>query len=415
MSCDVSNHIRIDHHAYRRFLLIIELGQLVLGRAHKSTRPENVVLANYIFRSKTRVTPLFMNRYSSPPISVHRANLSRLLGVLHRNARNLVRKGLLLGAVLITLISIQTANADDSKPLNIAVIIKATDSDFWQYLTIGSTNYSKEHPSVKITIYGPPSEADVDKQVAILENVIAKKPDGILIAATSSDATVPAIESATEAGIPVVTVDNRVNTKKIAAHLATDNVKAGALAADKLVEAIKAADKEPKGKIGLISAYAGVEVLTKRDEGFTKHLAEIAPELKILPVRYIDNDTQKAMAATSDLLLANQDILGFFADNNHSGSGVALAIRDGGKTGKVPAVAFDSDPEEVKALSGGVVNALIVQDPYGMGYKGLDFVVRAIQKEKLPEYTDTGVAAVTKENMNEEKMKGLLDPNTLKK
>ena len=166
-----------------------------------------------------------------------------------------------------------------------SVIIKATDSDFWQYLTIGSANFTNEHPNVKITVYGRPSEADVDKQVAILENVIAKKPDGILIAATNSDATVPAIESATAAGIPVATVDNRVNTQKIAGHLATDNVKAGALGADKLVEAIKAIGKEPKGKIRLISAYEGVEVLTKRDEGFTKRLAEVAPYLKILPVR----------------------------------------------------------------------------------------------------------------------------------
>jgi ribose transport system substrate-binding protein len=63
--------------------------------------------------------------------------------------------------------------------LNIAVIIKATDSDFWQYMVIGARNYAKEHPNVEVTLFGPASEADVDKQVAILENVIAKKPDGI--------------------------------------------------------------------------------------------------------------------------------------------------------------------------------------------------------------------------------------------
>ncbi len=157
-----------------------------------------------------------------------------------------------------------------SKTLNIAVIIKATDSDFWQYMVVGSQNYAKEHPDVKITVDGPASEADVDKQVAILENIVSRKPDGILIAPTSSDASVPAIEDAVQKGIPVVTVDNRVNSKKPAAHLATDNLKGGALAADKLVEAIKALGKEPKGKIALISAYAGIEVLTKRDDGFTK-------------------------------------------------------------------------------------------------------------------------------------------------
>jgi ribose transport system substrate-binding protein len=302
-----------------------------------------------------------------------------------------------------------------TKPLNIAVIIKATDSDFWQYMAIGAQNYAKEHPNVKVTLFGPPSESDVDKQVAILENVITKKPDGILIASTSSDAAVPAIEDAMQNGIPVVTADNRVKTKKVAAFLATDNLKAGALAADKLVEVLKAANKELKGKIALISAYAGNEVLVNRDVGFSKRLKEVAPDLQILPVRYVDNDIQKAMASASDLLLANPDLLGFFGDNNHTGDGVSLALRSSGKAGKVPAVAFDSDPEEVKALSDGVLSALVLQDPYGMGYKGLDFVVKAINKEKLPEYTDTGVAVVTKANMDEEKMKGLLNPMILKK
>jgi ribose transport system substrate-binding protein len=309
------------------------------------------------------------------------------------------------------------ANAQkvSNKPLNIAVIIKATDSDYWGYMTVGAENYVKAHPNVKITVYGPPSETDSEQQEAILENVITKRPDGILIAAISSTGPVPDVERAMQEGIPVVTVDNRLKTDDVAAFLATDNVKAGGLAADQLVQAIKAAGKEPKGKIGMISAYAGVQVLTNRDDGFTAQLHKIAPELHILPVRYINNDVQQAMSTATDLLLANQDILGFFADNNHCGDGVALALSSNGKSGKVPAVAFDSDPQEVKALASGVLSALILQDPYDMGYEGMDYVVRAIHKEKLPAYTNTGAYAVTKANMDEPKMKGLLNPLSLKK
>jgi ribose transport system substrate-binding protein len=327
----------------------------------------------------------------------------------------------ILPLLAVTLLSsglfVHASNAQkvSSKPLNIAVIIKATDSDYWEYMTVGAENYAKTHPNVRITVYGPPSETDAEQQVSILENVIAKKPDGILIASISSDAPVPDVENAMQEGIPVVTVDNRLKTKDVAAFLATDNLKAGALAADQLVQAIKAVGEEPKGKIGMISAYAGVQVLTKRDDGFTAQLHKIAPELHILPVRYINNDVQQAMSAANDLLLANQDIVGFFGDNNHSGDGVALALSSSGKAGKVPAVAFDSDPQEVKALGSGVLSALIVQDPYEMGYKGMDYLVRAIHKEKLPAYTDTGAYAVTKANMNEPKMKGLLNPLTLKK
>ena len=322
-------------------------------------------------------------------------------------------KNLLALSVAALALTVGMAKAADA-PKDIAVVIKATDSDFWQYLAVGANNYAKEHPEVKVTIYGAPSETDVDKQVAILENLVAKKVPGILVAASSSDAPAPVLQQAQQAGISVVTADNRV-TGLDAPHLATDNLKAGAEGADKLVEILKARNVPLKGKVSLISAVAGIEVLSKRDEGFTKRLAEIAPDLKLLPTRYIDNDIQKAMSAASDQLLANADIIGFFADNNHSGDGVALAVRDANKGGKVVAVAFDSDPEEVRSLSDGLLDALILQDPYGMGYKGVEDVVHQMNGEKLPAYTDTGAYLATKANMDDAKMKGLLDPFSLKK
>ena len=304
--------------------------------------------------------------------------------------------------------------AQTKKTLEVAVIIKATDSEFWQSMVIGAENYGKTHPDVKVTVHGPASESEVDKQVAILENVIATKPAGILIASSSSDATVPAINKAIAAGIPVVTADNKVKTK-VTAHLATNNRAGGALAAEKLVEAIKAKGKPLEGQVGLISAIAGNEVLISRDGGFTQRLSQIAPKLKVLPIRYVDSDIQKAMAAANDLMLANAGLVGFFADNNHTGIGVATAIRDAGRKGHVNAVAFDSDPEEVSSLKDGTLAALVVQDPYGMGFKGVEYVLQAVNKKVLPEYTDTGAYAVTKANMEDAKMKALLNPRLLKK
>lgn len=306
--------------------------------------------------------------------------------------------------------------APKPKVAEVAVIIKATDSDFWQYVLIGANNYAKEHSDkVHVTTYGPASEADIDKQVAILEDVITRKPDGIVIASTSSDATVPAIEKALAQDIKVVTIDNKVKTDKVLSHLATDNLKGGALCADKLVEALKAKNVPLKGKVGVISAMAGVQVLTDRDNGFITRLKEIAPDLEPLPTRYIDNDILKGLAAAEDLLTANPDMVGFFADNNHSGDGVARALKERNLGGKIAAVAYDSDPEEVQALKDGILYALILQDPYGMGYKGVDSVMRALSGETLPKNVDTGANAVTKANMDDPAMKGLLDPTTLKK
>lgn len=296
----------------------------------------------------------------------------------------------------------------------VAVIVKATDSDFWQYVLIGANNAAKDNPAIHVTTYGPPSEADIDKQVSILENVVNQKPDGIVIASTSSDATVPALEQAHDAGIKIVTIDNKVKTDKIDSFLATDNVEAGGKAAQKLVDELKAKGVPLKGKVGLISAMAGVQVLIDRDKGFTEKLKELAPDIQIVGPRYVDNDVLKAVSAAEDILTANDDVIGFFADNNMTGDGLARVITERKLQDKIVALAFDSDPEEIKALESGALKGLVLQDPYGMGYKGVMSVYDALQGKTLEKYVNTGSTIVTKENMNQQEIKELLDP-TLKK
>ncbi len=321
----------------------------------------------------------------------------------------------LLVMVMVVLALVATPIATAKAPYNIVVIIKATDSDFWQFVLHGSDAAIKElGPSTVKLIYrgGPTSEADIDKQVAILEDVISKKPDAIVIASTSSDATVPALERAAAQGIKVVMIDNLVKVKEgsYTSFLATNNTKGGALAAQKLVESLKAMGKPLKGHVGLISAMAGVQVLVDRDEGFTKELAKIAPNIEIAPVRYVNNDITEALAAAEDMLTTYSDLVGFFADNNHTGDGIARTIIERKLNDKIAAVAYDSDPEEVEALKVGALDALILQDPYGMGYYGVKTAVDALNGKAVGKRVDTGASAITMKNFNDKNSQQLLFP-----
>jgi len=321
-----------------------------------------------------------------------------------------MRAKLLLVFALVAALTLGVSLSAFAQPYDIAVIVKATDSDFWQQVLIGARTADKQYDHLTIREYGPVSEADIQGQVAILENVIISQPDAIVIASTSSDATIPALERAYDMGIKIILIDNLVHTEKYHSFLATDNIVGGGLAAEQFVARLQQMGKPLEGKVGLVSAMAGVQVLTNRDNGFKTRLAELAPGLEILPTRYVDNDIPTALAAAEDIITSTPDLVGFFADNNHTGVGVGRALAERNLGDDLVLIAFDSDPEEVNALKEGHIYALVVQDPFGMGYYGVMSAVDALEGKELPRYVDTGVVVVTRDNFNDDSVQHLLFP-----
>jgi len=315
----------------------------------------------------------------------------------------------------------ESAPAESSDLIEIAVLIKATDSDFWQYVLVGALNFAYEHSDeVHVSTYGPPAEADTAEQAEIMDNIVTTRPDGIVVAATLSDGLNNGIEAAYEAGIPVVTIDNKVTTDKYITHYATDNIAAGGLAAERFVEELKARGVELKGKVGLISAYAGVQVLGDREDGFVNRLKELAPDIQVLEKVYTDNDIPKSLEAAENIYSANKaDLLGFFASNNATGDGLTQFVSENNLGDKLVCVTFDSDPAEIEGIRSGAIVATVVQDPYGMGYKGCQTIYEIVTGKKKPEdfekYYDTGVVVVDKSNVDSPEMQGYIDPFSLKK
>ena len=292
----------------------------------------------------------------------------------------------------------QEEAAADSGKTEIALIIKATDSGFWQKVIEGGEAFDADNPDVNVTVYGPASEADIEEAIGILENVVESGPDAIVIATNAGDGAVPAVEKALGQGIPVITVDTRIPTK-VTSHLATDNVLGGKLAAQAMVEFFDEYGIEKKGTVAIVAAVAGVDTIIERDGGFIDELKVLAPEVTILDPRYVDNDIAKSMTTAEDLITTYDDLIGIYADNNHTGDGVALAIEQAELQDKVMVVAFDDDEDEIIALENGVIKTLIIQDQFNMGYSGCAYAVKALNGESLPEFVDTGVKVTKKEDL----------------
>lgn len=306
-------------------------------------------------------------------------------------------------------------------PLDIVVQVKATESDFWQYMIVGAEQYAKDFPDrVKVTIQGPTKEMDYDKAVSLLEQVVANKPDAIVLASTSSDATVPAVEDAMDQGIPVILADNMLNTEKYTAFLATDNIAGGALAADALVEGMEAKGKT-SGKVLVVSSSGGNLVMDARIKGFTEQMKNKYTQYELYPqVLYCENDVAKALDVCAQTFSANKDIVGVFGGNNMSGNGVSRYIAQEKLSETVTCVCYDSDPEEIKNLRNGDLYAMIIQDPSGFGYKGVDMAYKVVAEgydveANFPDrYIDTGCTKITAENIDDPELQALIDPTLLK-
>jgi len=317
-----------------------------------------------------------------------------------------------LSLVVLTLSLFMSAGAAFAEPMHVAVIVKATDSDFWQYVLIGANNYAIEHPDVvELTTHGANSEVEVAAQVAILEEVIASAPDAIVLAPVDAEALSPGVEKAMSQGIPVIVIDSKVSTDKYTTLLATDNMLGGELAAGEMIKFLLEHNKVLEGKVGIVNSVKGASTVIERNQGFIEKLKKLAPGIDVLEPRYTQNEILTALATAEELIATYSDeLLGIFAVNNHTGIGVAEAIKKQGLGDKMMIVAFDADQKELDALRSGAIRALIVQDPFGMGYKGVDYALKALAGEGFPKFVDTGVAVVTRENMDDREIETYYNP-----
>jgi ribose transport system substrate-binding protein len=301
----------------------------------------------------------------------------------------------------MTTISCQRSGA---KRVQVLVAPKAIASSFWLTVKAGAIKAGEES-NVDILWKGPESETDIARQISIVEDYINKNVGAIVIAACDADALVPVIARAHQAGIPVVVIDSGVNSDIPVSTVATDNIEGGKKAATILAGLIGG-----KGKVACIPMVPGAATSIQREKGFRDELANY-PGLDLVAVQYSQSDMAKGMAVTEDILTAHPDLAGIYAASEPGAIGAAQALVGRGVAGKVKLVAFDSAPNQVQALKDGSIDALIVQDPYRMGYQGVKTAVDALNGKTPEQKIDTGVSVVTRENLDDPVVQKLLNPH----
>ena len=282
-------------------------------------------------------------------------------------------------------------------------IPKATNSTFWLALLKGAQDAGKKL-GYKVLYQGVAEQTDIAGQVNVVNDMVSRKVSGILIAATDAKALAPAVESAIKKGVPVITVDSGVDSDAPYAYIATDNLGAAKVAADTLATLINS-----KGVVGDIGITAGSVTGRQREDGFVSRIKEKYPGIRVVAVQYAACDPAKALNIATDMLTGNPTLNAFYGACDGAGTGAAQLVKQRQLKGKVKTVAFDVSPEEFQLFLDGYVDAMIVQDPYTMGYTGMEDLDKVVKGGHIDKkIIQIPAVVVSKANLKESKVQTLL-------
>ncbi len=292
------------------------------------------------------------------------------------------------------------------KRKTIAVIPKGTTHEFWKSVHAGAVKAGEEL-GAEIIWKGPVREDDRDEQIKVVENFLSRGVDGIVLAPLDDRALVPVLNDAKARNIPVLIIDSAVQWDGYVSFVATDNEKAGGLAATRVGSLLGG-----KGEVLVLRYQEGSASTMARETGFLTTLAKDFPGIKVVSSsQYGGATTESAYAASENLLSSYKGVQGIFCPNESTTFGMLRALEAADRAGKVRFVGFDASAKLIEGLTKGKIDGLVVQNPFRMGELGVKSILAQAHGTKVDKRIDTGASMVTRENMQEAEIKALLAPD----
>jgi len=318
---------------------------------------------------------------------------------------------LILISALFFALSCSKTGQQSGKKFTIAVIPKGTTHEFWKSIHAGAdkaaSEFSAQGTNVEIIWKGPLREDEREGQIQVVEGFISQGISGIVLAPLDDRALIRPVEEAKRAGIPTVIIDSGLQSDQIVSFVATDNFKGGTLAADRMGELLGG-----KGKVLMLRYQEGSASTEQREAGFMQEMKAKFPGIEVLSSNQYAGPTRDTAKAASENLLNRfgNDVQGIFTPNESSTTGMLLALQDMKLAGKVVFVGFDSSPSFIAAMRSKQMNGTVLQSPFNMGYLGVKTMVDQLLGKSVEKRIDTGVVLVTPDNLDDPKIKELLQP-----
>lgn len=259
-----------------------------------------------------------------------------------------------------------------------SMVVFTKGAEYFNWCYAGMVDAAKllgDH--VKVELQGP-AEWDASLEARALEQVIAKKPKGILVAAADEATLIPAINKAIDSDIAVIGFDSDAPESNRIAYVGTDNYEFGAEAARAMGKFLNG-----EGEVA-ICLVPGMVALEERAEGFKQELAENYPGIKVVSELNDEGDVAKSETVCTALLQSNPNIKGIFSTHGYGAPGAASAARTIGKTGEIVIIGSDYGGPVLELLKTGEVNGTIIDDPYLIGYQAMMMAYSAAHPTEVP-------------------------------
>jgi ribose transport system substrate-binding protein len=299
----------------------------------------------------------------------------------------------------------------------IAVIPKGTTHVFWKSIHAGAIKAEQELKAagidVEIIWKGPLKEDDRESQIRVVEDFVTAGVTGIVLAPLDDAALRAPVKDAVNSGIPVVIIDSDLKSNDYVSFVATDNYAGGRRAGEYMGKIL-----DGKGRIIVLRYQEGSASTMNRELGFLDVLKEKYPGIEVVSASQYGGATTESSYQASENLLAplrkpdgSLTIDGIFTPNESTTFGMLRSLEDSALAGKVKFVGFDSSDRLVQAMKKGYIQGLVLQDPINMGYLGVKTMVEHLEGKKAEKRIDTGSEVATPENMEELRIKNLLEPD----
>lgn len=298
----------------------------------------------------------------------------------------------------------KSKSGSDSAKHTVALITKSTTSAYWKSVLAGANAAGTEY-NIAVSYNGPKNEEDYAMQNEMVRSAVEDGVEVIIFSAVDYNANAEAIDEAVKSGVKVIVIDSDVNSSMVSCRISTDNYLAGRMAGEAVLDG-----NEEQLNIGIVNFDKNSANGQQREQGFRDCVAEDKRAVIVDAVNVASNIPDSS-SETKRMLEEHPEINVIVTFNEWTSLGVGYAISETGLKDTTRVIAFDSNVITVGMLETGEVDALVVQNPYAMGYLGVECAYRLINGETPEsEKIDTSTFLITRDNMFDEEYQRALFP-----